>query len=68
AAHGNAAVAAAARVAFVSGLHTIFVIGAIIVVVGAVAAAVLVRSKDFHASTVPAPSSAPDTHVAAESS
>ena len=46
----------------------IFVIGAIIVVVGAVAAAVLVRSKDFHAPTAPArtPAPAPATPVEVE--
>src|ERR1700722_2882731 len=59
AAHGNAAVAEAARVAFVSGLRTIFIIGAIIVALGALAAACLVRSKDFHAATPPAPAPEP---------
>src|SRR5580692_2260373 len=60
AAHGNPKVANAARVAFASGLRTIFIIGAVIVALGAVAAACLVRSKDFHvpATQSPAPKSA----------
>jgi EmrB/QacA subfamily drug resistance transporter len=56
AAHGDPHIADAARVAFVSGLRTIFIIGAIVVAFGALAAACLVRSKDFH--TAPAPSPA----------
>jgi EmrB/QacA subfamily drug resistance transporter len=58
AAKGNPKVTDAARVAFASGLRTIFVIGAVIVALGAVAAAWLVRSKDFHAP--PPPSSVPE--------
>jgi len=67
AAHGQSKIADAAHVAFVSGLHTILVIGAIAVALGAVLAAVLVRSKDFHrpierVSTIePAPLLATDT-------
>ena len=62
AAHGQPRIAAAAHVAFVSGLRTIFIIGAIIVALGAVAAACLVRSRDFHPTTpaAPAPERAPD--------
>jgi EmrB/QacA subfamily drug resistance transporter len=61
AAHGQPKIADAARVAFVSGLRTIFVIGAIVVALGAVVAAGLVRSKDFHQATTPAPATAPAT-------
>jgi len=63
AAHGQPKIADAARVAFVSGLRTIFVIGAVLVALGAVAAACLVRSKDFHSATrsAPAPEPAPVT-------
>jgi hypothetical protein len=53
AAHGQPKIADAARVAFVSGLRTIFIIGAIVVALGAVAAAWLVRAKDFHTATPP---------------
>ncbi|MGH2927386.1 MAG: MFS transporter, partial [Solirubrobacteraceae bacterium] len=53
AAHGQAKTAAAAHVAFVSGLHPIFVIGAIAVALGAALAVGLVRSKDFHRPTTP---------------
>jgi EmrB/QacA subfamily drug resistance transporter len=61
AAHGQPKIADAARVAFVSGLRTIFVIGAIIVALGGIAAACLVRSKDFHSATkrMSAPEPAP---------
>jgi hypothetical protein len=59
AARGNPKIANAARVAFASGLRTIFLIGAIIVVLGAVAAACLVRAKDFHSATGPSPSPEP---------
>jgi hypothetical protein len=61
AAHGKPHIAQAARVAFASGLHTIFVIGAIIVALGAVAAAWLVRSRDFH--TAPVLSSPPSQNT-----
>jgi EmrB/QacA subfamily drug resistance transporter len=53
AAHGQAKTAQAARVAFASGLHTILVIGAIAVALGAVLAVALVRAKDFHRPTAP---------------
>jgi EmrB/QacA subfamily drug resistance transporter len=53
AAHGQSKTAGAAHVAFASGLHTIFLIGAIAVAAGAVISFVLVRSKDFHQSTPP---------------
>jgi EmrB/QacA subfamily drug resistance transporter len=55
AAHGQPHIAVAARVAFVSGFRTIVVIGAVVVAFGAVLAAWLVRSKDFHPTTPPAP-------------
>jgi EmrB/QacA subfamily drug resistance transporter len=51
AAHGQPKIAAAARVAFVSGFRAIILIGAIVVALGAIVAAWLVRSKDFHTST-----------------
>jgi hypothetical protein len=66
AAHGNPKIAAAARVAFASGLRTIFIIGAVIVALGAVAAALLVRSKDFHVAATPASSPAAPSPIAAE--
>jgi EmrB/QacA subfamily drug resistance transporter len=66
AAHGDPKIADAARVAFVSGLRTIFIIGAIVVALGAVAAACLVRSKDFHGATTPAPDPEPARAVATE--
>ena len=61
AAHGQLRIADAARVAFVSGLRTILIIGAFVVAFGAVAAACLVRSKDFHPAATPVskPESAP---------
>jgi predicted MFS family arabinose efflux permease len=61
AAHGQPKIADAARVAFISGLRSILVIGAIIVALGGVAAACLVRSKDFHSATkrMSAPEPAP---------
>jgi EmrB/QacA subfamily drug resistance transporter len=61
AAHGQPKIAAAARVAFVSGFRAIILIGAIVVALGAIVAAFLVRSKDFHtaATSVRAPAPAP---------
>ncbi|MDT4904578.1 MAG: hypothetical protein QOH52_2594, partial [Pseudonocardiales bacterium] len=41
------------HVAFVSGLHTIFIICAIAVAAGAIISVVLVRSKDFDQPTPP---------------
>jgi EmrB/QacA subfamily drug resistance transporter len=64
AAHGNSKIADAARVAFVSGLRTIFLIGAVIVAFGAVVAAFLVRSKDFHSPTKPTPTPGTPSPVA----
>ena len=57
AARGQARTADAAHVAFVSGLHTVFLIGAIAVAAGAVISVLLVRSKDFHKPTSPVASS-----------
>lgn len=48
AAHGQSRTAHAAHVAFVSGLGTILVIGAIVVAIGALISGLLVRAKDFH--------------------
>jgi EmrB/QacA subfamily drug resistance transporter len=66
AAHGQPKILDAARVAFVSGMRTIFVIGAIVVALGAVAAAWLVRSKDFVTPTSPVPSPETASPVATE--
>jgi len=66
AAHGQPKVAEAARVAFVSGLRTIVVIGAIVVALGALVAAGLVRSKDFHPATAPTPTAEPASPVVSE--
>jgi hypothetical protein len=51
-------VAAVARASFISGLDDILVVGAIVAGVGAVLALLLVRRKDFVASTGPAPEAA----------
>ena len=48
AAHGQAVIASAAHAAFVAGLHTILIIGAITVALGAALGVGLVRSKDLH--------------------
>ena len=66
AAHGQLKIADAARVAFVSGLRTIFIIGAIVVTLGALAAACLVRTKDFYSATPSAPAPEPAPPVATE--
>jgi MFS family permease len=50
----RARVAEAARVAFVGGLNDIFVVAAAVAFAGAVAAAVLVRRKDFRGDEAPA--------------
>ncbi len=61
AAHGQPRTADAAHVAFVSGLHTVFVIGAIAVAAGAVISVVLVRSKDFYQPTPPVAPAEPES-------
>ncbi len=66
AAHGQIRIADAARVAFVSGLRTILIIGAFVVAFGAVAAACLVRSKDFHPATTPVSKPEPAPPIATE--
>jgi EmrB/QacA subfamily drug resistance transporter len=66
AAHGQLRIADAARVAFVSGLRTILIIGASVVAFGAVAAAGLVRSKDFHPATTPVSKPEPAPPIATE--
>jgi EmrB/QacA subfamily drug resistance transporter len=66
AAHGQPKIADAARVAFVAGFRTIVLIGAIIVAFGAVVAAWLVRSKDFHRAATPAPAPASASTVVSE--
>jgi EmrB/QacA subfamily drug resistance transporter len=45
--HGEAGTAALTRVAFVSGLRLILVIGLVVVAIGAVVAVALIRAKDF---------------------
>ncbi len=67
AARGQPKTAAAARVAFVSGLHPIFVVGAIAVALGAALAFGLVRSKDFHRPTALVSSIEPEPLLAVES-
>jgi hypothetical protein len=66
AAHGQPQIATLARVAFVSGLRTIFLVGAVVVALGAIAAACLVRSKDFHVAPASVPSSEPVSHASTE--
>src|ERR1039458_336918 len=66
AAHGQLRIADAARVAFVSGLRTILIIGAFVVAFGAVAAACLVRSQDFHPATTPVSKPEPAPPIATE--
>jgi EmrB/QacA subfamily drug resistance transporter len=66
ASHGQPKIEVAARVAFVSGFRMIILIGASIVAVGAVVAAFLVRSKDFHRATTPAPAPGPTSTVVTE--
>jgi hypothetical protein len=68
AAHGQPKIAAAARVAFVSGFRAIILIGAIVVALGAIVAAFLVRSKDFHTSTTSVRAPEPAPPVATERS
>ena len=66
AAHGQPKIADAARTAFVSGFRMIVLIGAIIVALGAVVAAWLVRSKDFYRATAPAPAPGSTSTVVTE--
>jgi EmrB/QacA subfamily drug resistance transporter len=66
AAHGQTRIADAARGAFVSGLHTILIIGAVVVALGAAFAALLVRSKDFHRAIVPVTPTEPVANKTAE--
>ena len=68
AAHGHSNIAEAARNAFVLGLHTILIIGAVVVALGAALAAILVRSKDFHRPIAPVPPTESLTIKTAESS
>jgi EmrB/QacA subfamily drug resistance transporter len=51
AAHGQPKTANAAHSAFVSGLHTIFIIGSVTVALGAALAVVIVRDRDFQPTT-----------------
>jgi hypothetical protein len=59
AAHGQAKTSEAAHAAFVSGLHTIFVICAIAVTAGAILSVAFVRAKDFHRPSAPVASTEP---------
>jgi predicted MFS family arabinose efflux permease len=68
AAHGQPKIEEAARVAFASGLRTILIISAIIVALGAITAACLVRSKDFYSATPPVPAPETASPVATEAS
>jgi EmrB/QacA subfamily drug resistance transporter len=67
AAHGQSKIANAARGAFVSGMHAILIIGAVVVALGAVGAAILVRSRDFHRPASPVTPTEPVPLKAVES-
>jgi EmrB/QacA subfamily drug resistance transporter len=54
-AHGQIAVIDASMRAFASAMNGILVIGAALTLLGAIAAAVLVRARDFHSAGAPAP-------------
>jgi EmrB/QacA subfamily drug resistance transporter len=56
---GQAGLASASHVAFVSGLHLILIIGTAVVALGAVAAFTLVRAQDFYAHRPPSPAVEP---------
>jgi EmrB/QacA subfamily drug resistance transporter len=56
---GQAGLASASHVAFVSGLHLILIIGTAVVALGAAAAFTLVRAQDFYAHRPPSPAAEP---------
>jgi predicted MFS family arabinose efflux permease len=56
---GHGPVADAARHAFVAGLNEILLVGSAVLLVGAVAAVVLIRARDFHQAHAPASAEAP---------
>ncbi len=55
-AHGRPGIIELAERAFVNGMNTIFLIGAVLVLIGAVGAVSLVRLRDFYRRPAPAPS------------
>jgi EmrB/QacA subfamily drug resistance transporter len=59
--HGHPGITEAARGAFAAGLNGILLIGAGVVLVGALAALALVRARDFHHPPVPEPPAASAT-------
>ncbi len=59
-AHGRPDIVELAVRAFVNGMNTIFLVGAVLVLVGAVGAVSLVRLRDFHRRPAPAPSAVPE--------
>ena len=59
-------IAVAAHGAFLSGLRLILVIGAVVVVIGAIAGAALVRGRDFASRTPATPAQEPAVAVPAE--
>jgi EmrB/QacA subfamily drug resistance transporter len=63
-AHGRPGVVDASLRAFVSGLNTILLIGAVLVLVGALGAAALVRLRDFYRRPAPAASPLSETETA----
>jgi EmrB/QacA subfamily drug resistance transporter len=62
----RAAVGEVVRTSFVSGLNDIFLVGAIVALVGAAAALILIRSSDFVAQTDAKPEPTPAAPVIAE--
>jgi EmrB/QacA subfamily drug resistance transporter len=59
-AHGRPDIVELAVRAFVNGMNTIFLVGAVLVLVGAVGAVSLVRLRDFHRRPALAPSAVPE--------
>jgi EmrB/QacA subfamily drug resistance transporter len=59
ASHGLSGIAHNGHVAFVSGMHLIILIGAIVVALGAAAGFALVRHRDFQTAPAPAPTPSP---------
>ena len=62
--HGRSDVLEASRSAFVSGLNEIFMIGAGLVLIGALGAVALVRLRDFHSRPLAGPSAVSDAETA----
>jgi EmrB/QacA subfamily drug resistance transporter len=62
--HGRSDIVGASMNAFVSGLNTILLIGAAVVLVGALGAVSLVRLRDFYRRPAPGPSAVSETETA----